>query len=285
MKMNSGHLRVRDLLKAAGSLADISDSPHLDCQLLLAFSLGQTREWLVINSEEYVLTTRICNFKKLIKRRQRGEPVAYILGHKDFWDMRLDVTRDTLIPRPETELLVETILDTFDDAPRLVVDLGTGSGAIAISLAMARPLWQLVGVDINRRAIAVAKRNAAGITNLDWLQGDWGEALAQDSIDLLVCNPPYISKNDPCLKALSYEPREALISANNGLADLYTVILAAQHLVRPEGHLLLEHGPDQQQRVCSRLLDCNFDPAPLLDLQGMPRAVLAKQRSTGANER
>ena len=269
--------RLSDLLQEANLLVGNSDSPHLDCQLILAFSIGQTREWLIANSDEHVCASQVDNFKKLISRRQKGEPVAYILGYKEFWDSTLSVTKDTLIPRPETELLIETILDTFDNAPRMVVDLGTGSGALAITLALQRSNWHIVGVDINPRALKVAKKNGTDITNLNWLQGHWGNALSNYSIDLLVCNPPYIAVDDPHLDGLVCEPQSALVSAGNGLADLYSVILEAQHLVRPEGHLLLEHGHNQQQQVCERLMACGFDPTPLLDLQGNPRAVLAKK--------
>lgn len=277
--MKREHRKLSELLEEANSLVGISDSPHLDCQLILAFSLGQTREWLIANSDKYICANQADSFRKLISRRQGGEPVAYILGHKEFWDLTLSVTKDTLIPRPETELLVETILDTFDYATRLVVDLGTGSGAIAIALALERPTWHIVGVDINPRALKVAKKNGAGIANLDWLQSHWGSALNNDSIDLLVCNPPYIAMDDPYLDGLACEPQSALVSAGNGLADMYSVILEARHLVRSEGHLLLEHGHNQQQQVCKRLMACGFDPTPLLDLQGNPRAVLAKKES------
>lgn len=277
MKMKHEHQSVSQLLQVASSLAATSTSPHLDCQLILAFCLGRTREWLIANSDEHICANNARDFKTLISRRQKGEPVAYIIGRKEFWDSTLSITRDTLIPRPETELLVETILDTFDKAPRLVVDLGTGSGAIAISLALERPSWHILGVDSNRRALAVAKTNGAGITNLDWLEGNWGNALNPGSIDLMVCNPPYIAENDPCLDGLVFEPQSALVSADNGLADIYSVILEAQRLLKPEGHLLLEHGYNQQEQVCNRLMACEFHPTPLLDLQGNPRAVLGKR--------
>ncbi len=277
--MRREYQSVSELLREANSLVATSTSPHLDCQLILAYCLGKTREWLIRNSDETICTNKTHHFKELISRRQKGEPVAYILGYKEFWDSTLSVTRDTLIPRPETELLVETILDTFDDAPRLVVDLGAGAGAIAISLALARPSWHLLGVDINPQALIVASKNGAGITNLHWLQVNWGSAFIENSIDLLVCNPPYISENDPYLDGLAFEPQSALVSSDNGLADIYAVIFEAQQLLKPGGHLLLEHGHEQQPQVCKRLKACKFDPTPLLDLQGNPRAVLAKKRT------
>jgi len=264
---------IEKLLLTANSMAEFSDSPQLDCQLLLAHCLGQSREWLFAHSDEEICAKQQTAFLDLIKRRQQGEPVAYLLGYRDFWNSRLKVTRDTLIPRPETELIVETILANFDDKERLVVDLGTGSGAIAISLAIERPHWTVIGIDISYAALCVARDNGLDLKNLYWLQGDWGEALCLNSVDLLVCNPPYIAENDTHLKALSFEPRSALVSANHGMQDLEKVIDSARSILKDDGQILIEHGYEQQTEVCDLLRSVDFDPAPLMDLDGNPRAV------------
>lgn len=275
--MNHDPQLVGELLQESQTLASVSDSPQLDCQLILASVLDRTREWLIAHHEDQIDREKIIQFNSMMARRKQGEPVAYLLGYKDFWDLRFIVTEDTLIPRPETELLIEIILDNFDETPIVVADLGTGSGAIAITLASERPTWQVMGVDINGRALKVAKDNGERYSNLTWVQGSWGNALRARSLDLLVCNPPYIAANDPHLDKLGSEPRAALVSGDDGLADLKTVISAAGQLLKTGAYLLLEHGYQQQQQICAKLRACNFATTALDDLHGNPRAVLAKK--------
>jgi release factor glutamine methyltransferase len=273
---------IQEALLVSNSMVELSDSPQLDRQLLLAHCLGQTREWLLAHSDEEICIQHQIEFLELIERRQQGEPVAYLLGYRDFWNSRLKVTRDTLIPRPETELIIETILDNFDTKERLVVDLGTGSGAIAISLAMERPNWTVFGIEISYAALCIARQNGArqngtSLENVFWFQGDWGNALQLNSIDLLVCNPPYIAENDNHLDALSFEPRGALVSENQGMRDLEKVISSARSILKDDGQILVEHGYDQQVQVCDLLKSADFDPSPLVDLEGNPRAVWSRQ--------
>jgi release factor glutamine methyltransferase len=275
--MTHKHRLVSELLGEARTLASVSDSPQLDCQLILASVLGRTREWVIGHSEDQICLDQIIEFKNMMARRKKAEPIAYLLGYKDFWDLRFKVTSDTLIPRPETELLIETILDTFDKTPIVVADFGAGSGAIAVTLASERPGWQIIGIDINDKALQVAKINGKGFSNLSWVQGNWGNALASGSLDLLICNPPYIAANDPHLGNLCSEPRTALVSGDNGLADLKSVIQAAAHLLKADGHLILEHGHEQQQQVCESLHARHFVTTALSDLHGNPRAVLAQK--------
>jgi release factor glutamine methyltransferase len=275
--MTHKHQLVSELLEAAGTLISVSDSPRLDCQIILASILGCTREWVIGHSEDQVCLDQIIEFRNMMTRRQNGEPIAYLLGYKDFWDLRFKVTKDTLVPRPETELLIETILDSFDEAPIVVADFGAGSGAIAVTLASERPEWQVIGIDINNKALEVAKINGKGFSNLSWVQGNWGNALAAESLDLLICNPPYIAANDPHLNNLCSEPQSALVSGDHGLADLKTVIQASVRLLKVNGHLMLEHGHEQQQQVCARLHASQFVTNSLRDLNGNPRAVLAKK--------
>lgn len=280
--MNHEHLLIKGLLNKAQTLNDVSASPQLDCQLILSRVLGCTREWLIAHNEDSVCSDHAERFDTMMACRQQGQPVAYLLGYRDFWDLRFKVTQDTLIPRPETELLIETILDTFDNTPITVGDFGTGCGAVAVTLAHARPTWQIIGLDISYEALQVARINGAGINsegcqNLHWVQADWGSALGASSLDLLVCNPPYIAAGDPHLDRLGFEPVAALISADSGLADLKRVILAATKVLKEDGYLLLEHGHEQQQEVCNYLQSCEFTATALDDLCGKPRAVLARK--------
>jgi release factor glutamine methyltransferase len=275
--MSNKQHSIQDLLLIANTMIEVSDTPHLDCQLLLANCLNQSREWLLAHHDEGVYERHRDKFLALVSRRKKGEPVAYLLGYRDFWDSRLKVTRDTLIPRPETELIIETILNNFDHRERLVVDLGTGSGAIAITLAKERPEWIIIGVDLSYDALCVARMNGQLLPNLHWFQGDWGDAFSSCSIDLLVCNPPYIAENDPHLHSLSYEPQEALISDDNGMQDLAQVINCARSVLKNDGHLIVEHGHEQQSDVCDLLQASDFDQTPLIDLNGNPRAVWSKR--------
>ncbi len=278
--MNLHQKFIGELLKESASLiASISDTPELDSRLLLTTSLGCSREWLISHSDESIDDTQLSTFNELLNRRIQGEPVAYLLGYKHFWNDCFRVTHDTLIPRPETELLIEIALDKFDHSPRLVADLGTGSGAIAVSLANERPQWDLLGIDLSEKALVIAKENGKDTPNLSWIRADWGDCLTPGSLDLLVCNPPYIAKGDEHLAQLDHEPRSALVSVDQGLGDLYRVISMARHLLKANAYLLLEHGYQQQQDVCAYLEANDFEPSCYCDLQGNPRAVFAQSRN------
>lgn len=273
--MKPDHRLIRDLLEEAQTLTGVSDSPQLDCQLILASILDCSREWVISHSEDRICDNQIIEFNNMMNRRKQGEPIAYLLGYKDFWDLRFKVDKNTLIPRPETELLIETILNTFDETPIVVADLGTGSGAIAVTLASERPTWQITGIDINDQALKVARLNGKNNRNLALVQGNWGRTLRDGSLDLLVCNPPYIAANDPHLDRLGCEPLSALVSGDDGLTDLKIVIQSAGTLLKLNGHLILEHGHEQQQQVCAELHTCHFTTTRLVDLHGNPRAVMA----------
>ncbi len=272
---------IGNLLPDFRKLSGVSDSPRLDCQLLLAASLNRTREW-VIAHPGYVLSRQEHSaYLNLMARRIGGEPVAYLLGYQEFWEHRFRVTRSTLIPRPETELIVEVILSKFDGSCRHVLDLGTGAGPIAISLAAARPDWHVIGSDISEAALQVARENGTRWKNLSWLNGNWGAALKPGTMDLIVCNPPYIGAREPELEQLAFEPRSALVACRDGLAAIYTVIDQATRLLKPGGALMIEHGSQQQPVVVRSLEDRGFTTSALRDLQGHPRAVLARQVGEG----
>ncbi|HXS21409.1 MAG TPA: peptide chain release factor N(5)-glutamine methyltransferase [Steroidobacteraceae bacterium] len=249
-------------LRRTLSARDPGATPALDAELLLAHALGAARARLRSHPEELPAADAAARFLTLIERRAAGEPVAYILGRKDFWTLELAVSPAVLVPRPETELLVERALALQPAAEARVADLGTGSGAIALALASARLRWQVVATDISLEALAVARANAAalGLTRVEMVQGNWLECLRARTFHLLVSNPPYIAAEDPALSgpALMCEPRSALVAAEGGLAALRAITRAAPHHLEPGGWLLLEHGATQAAAVAGALVARGF---------------------------
>ncbi|UGB38625.1 peptide chain release factor N(5)-glutamine methyltransferase [Frateuria soli] len=237
---------VRQLL--AGAATRLRD--RAEAAILLAHALGKSRSWLLAHSDDAVDPTDAAAFAALVERRAAGEPVAYLTGHRGFWTLELEVTPATLIPRAETELLVERALAMLprQGAPR-VADLGTGSGAIALAIARECPHARLLATDASAAALAVARRNAAAnrVPNVVFIESDWFAALEGECFDLVVSNPPYIAADDPHLAQgdLRFEPASALASGPDGLDDIRRIIVGARaHLVEG-GWLLFEHGWDQ----------------------------------------
>ena len=241
----------------ASPLAPGSDpTPDLDAQLLLAHVLGVPRARLRSHPETAPAPTAAGRYRALIERRATGEPVAYLTGEKDFWTLRLQVTPAVLVPRPESELLVERALALWPAGHARVADLGTGSGAIALALASERPAWRVLASDVSADALQVARGNAAalGISGVEFRLGSWFEPLRDERFELLVSNPPYIGAADPHLAHLSHEPRLALTPGKDALACITAIIRGAgRHLV-PGGWLLLEHGATQAEEVRRELV-------------------------------
>lgn len=241
-----------ELLARAIDLAAVSASPRLDLELLLCAATGCSRTLLYARPETELDAEQARAFEHLFTRRRGGEPMAYILGEREFWSLTLKVTPATLIPRPETELLVELALSLVTEPRARVLDLGTGSGAIALALAHERPQWQATGVDRSAAALAVAEANRAALAldNVRWRAGDWlaGE---RERYHLIVANPPYVDPADPHLGQgdVRFEPRTALVAAEHGLADLRAIAAAAPDHLLHGGWLLLEHGADQGAAV------------------------------------
>ena len=249
-------------LEEALAARDPAATPGLDAELLLAHVLGVSRTRLRSHGEEVPAADAAARFAGLIARRVAGEPVAYILGRKDFWTLALTVSPAVLVPRPETELLVERALTLHPGADARVADLGTGSGAIALALASARPGWQVVATDVSAEALAVARANAAalGLERVQMVQGDWLACLRGRTFHLLMSNPPYVSAADPALRApeLMREPRLALVAAQEGFAALREIIGSAPDHLEPGGWLLLEHGATQAAAVAGALVARGF---------------------------
>ena len=251
---------IASLLRAA----ELPDSPtaRLDAELLLAAALGKSRSYLHTWPENIVSSESASTFSGYLLRRRAGEPVAYILGQQGFWKLDLEVAPHTLIPRPDTELLVETALDLLPASPARVLDLGTGSGAIALALASERPAWHVTAVDRVLEAVALAERNRQRLQleNVHVLTSHWFSALADQRFDLIISNPPYIAAGDVHLAQgdVRFEPESALVAGVDGLDDIREIIQAAPQHLNPGGWLMLEHGYDQADAVRQLLSGAGF---------------------------
>lgn len=265
-------------------IGEASDTPALDARILLQTVLGKDHAWLLAHAGEPVNAADARRYHGWIRRRARSEPVAYITGRREFWTLELKVTAEVLIPRPETELLVERALAMIPLSESLTVaDLGTGSGAVALAIAAERPLCKIIATDRSRDALKLAEQNKArlGLRNIDFKQGDWYEALSRERFSVIACNPPYVADSHYAA-ALSYEPHDALFSGPRGLDALARVVDgAARHLER-NGWLLVEHGFDQPAEVQSMFREAGFTSiATYDDCAGHPR-VTEGRRLPGA---
>lgn len=240
-------------LREAISQLQASESPRRDAEILLGFVTGKARTFILAFGETPLTDEQQEQLAGLLARRVRGEPVAHLIGEREFWSLPLFVSPATLIPRPDTECLVEQALDRLPAAPCRILDLGTGTGAIALALASERPDCQVTAVDLIPEAVALAQRNAdhLGIRNIEIVQSRWFSALEGQTFSLIVSNPPYIDAQDPHLAQgdVRFEPLSALVAADNGLADLHTLIKDAPRYLLPQGWLLLEHGWQQGAAV------------------------------------
>lgn len=259
-------------------LATVSDSPRLDAELLVAAVLQKNRAWLLTYPEQLLTTEQQNQLADFVIRRARGEPIAYILGYKEFWGLKFKVNADVLIPRPETEHVVEWILQQFGDSPLRVADLGAGSGAIATALAVERPQWQIDATDNSPDSLTIAQQNAEShhVSNVHFHLGDWTAALPCRQYDLIVSNPPYIAEQDPHLSVLNFEPQSALCSGMDGLDAIRTIVNTAADFLAPAGYLILEHGYDQAPAVTKLLQQQKFIRIQTHhDLSHHPRFVTA----------
>lgn len=267
---------VREALAAARS----AGLDRLDAQLLLGHLLGRDRTWLLAHDDEALSSEMRARFDVLVKRRCAGEPVAYLLGEKEFHGLVLQVDARVLVPRPDTEVLVDWALELLRTnlasipCPS-VVDLGTGSGAIALAVRHAFPASRVTATDASAAALAVAKSNSERLgLGIEWVHGDWWAPLAGRTFDLALSNPPYIAATDPHLDALTAEPHGALTPGVSGLEALEPIVAGAAARLRPGGWLLLEHGFDQEAAVRALLLAAGFEAIETRrDLGDQPRCM------------
>jgi release factor glutamine methyltransferase len=273
---------------ATSRLSTVSESPRLDAELLLARSLDVARSYLFAHPEEPMDPGAVVRFHDVLGKRIQGMPMAYITGEKEFWSMTLMVNPATLVPRPDTETLVDQALMRIPrrTATR-IVDLGTGAGGVALAIARERPLCQVVATDISADALAVASLNARelAIPNVEFVAGHWLEPLAERTFDLVVSNPPYVASDDPHLAALRYEPASALVAGADGLDAIREIAATAMAVLEPGGDLLVEHGAEQADSVAAILRNNGWtEYRAVNDLSGQPRVSIA-QKPAGAEDR
>lgn len=280
----AAHSTIEALLKwGEKTLTPSTESPRRDSEILLGHFGGFSRAYLHSHREATVDTSAAVAFKNAIERRQQGEPIAYIVGYREFWSLPLKVTPATLIPRPETELLVEHALNLLDaKQPARVLDLGTGSGAIALALAKERPRWKIIAADISQPALDIARENARDLQldNVEFVVSDWFAAITSH-FDMIVSNPPYIAPDDPHLARgdLVFEPRSALACEDAGLAAIKTLSKNAAKYLVPAGLLVIEHGYNQMHVVHEILNGDGWrEITPKLDYSENPRLVIAKPK-------
>jgi release factor glutamine methyltransferase len=273
-------------VRAAVAFARERGVDRLDAQLLLAALLQRPRSWLIANDDKALDADQVARYAALLDRRAAGEPLAYLLGEKEFHGLRLQVSPAVLVPRPDTETLVDWALAllagplaALDDAR--VVDLGTGSGAVALAIKLAAPRTQVCAVERSCAALEVARANGQRLgLDVDWQLGDWWAPLAGRRFHLAVSNPPYIAEGDAHLAALVHEPISALRSGRDGLDDLRHIIANAHAHLKPGGWLLLEHGHDQAGAVARLLADAGFETIESRhDLAGIARCTGGRLRS------
>ncbi|CAA6814601.1 MAG: Protein-N(5)-glutamine methyltransferase PrmC, methylates polypeptide chain release factors RF1 and RF2 [uncultured Thiotrichaceae bacterium] len=262
-------------------LTNMSCSASLDAQLLLAYTLGKTPTYLVAWPETVIAEADSNIFSALIASRKKGVPLAYLTGSKEFWSLDFKVTPDVLIPRPDTELLVETALELCTNKTEVrILDLGTGSGAISIALASELPSAEIIATDLSEKALIIAKENTARhqIKNIELIQSDWYSAIPKQRFDIIVSNPPYIRDDDPHLQTdIRYEPYSALVAEQKGLADIEKITSGVSDYLSKDGHLLIEHSYDQSEDVLT-ILRTKFSQAKTLkDYASNDRLSLAHQ--------
>jgi release factor glutamine methyltransferase len=259
------------------------DDARADAELLLAHLIGCPRSWLYAHGDELVSAELASRYAALLQRRAAGEPVAYLLGRREFWSLDLEVTPATLVPRPETELLVELALERLPPGgAERVIDLGTGSGALALALAQERPRVQVTAVDASAAALEVAQRNAARLCleRVRFLRSDWFSAVRDESFDLVVSNPPYLASDDPHLRegSLPFEPHMALASGPDGLDALRRICQDAPAHLRAGGWLLFEHGLAQGSAARELLQASGLEQVQTWrDLEGRERVTGARR--------
>lgn len=259
----------------------------IDAQVLLAHVVGRERTWLIAHRDDELVPEHARVFAALAQRRRDGEPVAYLTGTREFHGLALQVSPAVLIPRPETETLVELALEWLPAGRTRVLDLGTGSGAIALAIAQARPESRVTAVDASPDALAIARANAQrlGIGNVEFALSDWYAGVGNGPFDLVLSNPPYVAQGDPHLADgdVRFEPRAALVAGADGLAALRVIVAGARAHLHAGGGLIVEHGYDQSEAVLALMREAGLaTPTMRRDLAGIPRVAAGRNRSDSA---
>ncbi|WP_104201731.1 peptide chain release factor N(5)-glutamine methyltransferase [Billgrantia saliphila] len=276
MRLDALLARAAERLSRAGS-----PSPQLDAEVLLCHVLGVDRTWLYTWGDRVAPTFERARFEALVAARAAGQPVAYLTGEREFWGLALTTSPQTLIPRPDTETLVEVLLELAHGGSGRLLDLGTGTGAIALAFASERPGWESLGVDRVSEAVALATANAhrLGIARARFVVSDWFSALANERFSLIAANPPYIDSRDPHLTQgdVRFEPKSALVADDAGLADLRHIIRSARHHLATGGWLALEHGHEQAAVVRALLHEAGYiEVTSRCDLGGRERVTYGR---------
>jgi release factor glutamine methyltransferase len=269
---------------ATERLSSVSESPRLDAEILLCRTIDMPRSYLFAHPEDELDAITLERFEEVLQRREDGAPMAYIMGVREFWSHEFAVSPATLVPRPDTEILVNLALCEIPrDGEWRVLDLGTGSGAIAVSIACERPLSQVTAVDVSEEALLVAQENARALAqgNVECLLGDWTAPVRDRTFDLIVSNPPYVRADDDALAALRHEPQSALVAGEDGLDAIRVLARDCRDILVERGLLLIEHGADQREAVATLLethgwvdIECHND------LAGLPRVTAARRGGT-----
>lgn len=262
-------ITLKALLKSGQvQLENYSDSAIEDCEILLSHTLNKNSAWLIAHSDSTLTSEQTLAFQTYLRRRSAGEPVAYIVGQRAFWEHQFEVNANVLIPRSESEMLVELAIQIAgSQTPTLqtqtIADLGTGSGAIAISLAHELPKSKVIAVDVLPEALAVARRNAKkiGVANVRFIESNWFSKLGGQDFNIIVANPPYVALGDPHLVQgdLRFEPSGALCAGPNGIDDIQKIINQATEHLQPNGNLMIEHGFEQGSEVRKLLSNAGFN--------------------------
>lgn len=269
-------MKIKQLLTQAAEKIN-SDSAVLDAEVLLTFVLDKSRTWLATWPEYQVTDEQTDEYQKLVERRVKGEPIAYITGERDFWTLTLDTNPSTLIPRPETELLVEQALEFLASIKQAkVLDLGTGTGAIALAVASERGQDQIYASDFSCGAVELARNNAVKnkLKNVTVIESDWYSQIKESEFDLIVSNPPYVEEGDPHLQQgdLVFEPNTALIAKDKGFADIKIICDQARQFLKPGGGLMFEHGFEQGETARRILEQFGYSQVKTVkDLAGLDR--------------
>jgi release factor glutamine methyltransferase len=273
---------IKDAIETmTNQLTPFSTTARLDAELLISYAAGLSRTELFTHPEKQLSASEQKHLQAFLERRMAQEPVAYIVGHKEFWTLDLMVNPDVLIPRPETEMLVEWALTHLPKEKKIqIADLGTGSGAIALALAQACPHWYIDATENSAQALKVAKRNAEkyAIKNVNFYLGEWCQALPRKGYHAILGNPPYIKENDRHLPQLiKSEPRSALVAGADGLKAIRSIIMDARYYLLPGGWLVLEHGYDQREAIINLLQEFGYkNIKDHDDLAKLPRMIVCQ---------